>query len=550
MPLRFSVDAPVAAVRQDFVPIVIAGGVKGKGEAKATYERLLASARSLYEGNVAHYRDLLARTVSVSTPDSRLDDAFALGQGRHRQGDGDEPAARHRARGRLPHLRGQRASRLRVVLRTRRAVDGPRHDFLRRRPRHTHGARVPGARTSAQDGKVPHEISQSASLVPWFDRVRVPLEQRRRHAALRHRPRRPVPRHRRPGVPREAPGRESSRPGASRPRPTPTATASSRTRSSATAGSRAARSTRPTRRSTSRASGSRPAAALAEMAEAMHDAGHGRRGAGLGGANTGRRWRRPIGSEARGFYAFATSKRREKPPEAEPGPNRERRQARMEALAGGGLDRRGHRAAGRARVLSALLDPRARPVRDRPSRRRRDRHRLGRAHPLRPQPALRSALLSLRLGLAAVHRLDVPRGLPLRATRGRLPGAHGQRAAHVPGGPRLRDRAALGRLRRSLRALVAPPDLVAGHGGHAPAARPVRHRGSGRGPHAGLLAPVAPGLARRRGTQRRGGRIALRPLSEARAGPAGPERVLPRGRAASGPGLVAGFPRRTRGSGR
>ncbi|HET7294527.1 MAG TPA: amylo-alpha-1,6-glucosidase, partial [Vicinamibacteria bacterium] len=55
VPLRFSLDVPIATQRERFVPLVIAGGVAGKDEAKASWQRLLGSAARLYEANVAHY---------------------------------------------------------------------------------------------------------------------------------------------------------------------------------------------------------------------------------------------------------------------------------------------------------------------------------------------------------------------------------------------------------------------------------------------------------------------------------------------------------------
>ncbi|HET7292329.1 MAG TPA: GH116 family glycosyl hydrolase, partial [Vicinamibacteria bacterium] len=75
---------------------------------------------------------------------------------------------------------------------------------------------------------------------------------------------------------------------------------------------------------------------LAELADAMRDAK---------AAAAARAWAERTRAAVektywlgeRGFYAFATARAREKPPEAEPGPDRERRQARLEALAGGGL---------------------------------------------------------------------------------------------------------------------------------------------------------------------------------------------------------------------
>jgi hypothetical protein len=89
-------------------------------------------------------------------------------------------------------------------------------------------------------------------------------------------------------------------------------------------------STRRTRRSTSRGSGSRPARSCG--------AGRGREDRALAGGGPLRRSRRArpskgrTGSKGRGFYAFATLRPRDTV-EADRGPERARRQARLEALA-------------------------------------------------------------------------------------------------------------------------------------------------------------------------------------------------------------------------
>ena len=75
------------------------------------------------------------------------------------------------------------------------------------------------------DGKIPHEISQSASLIPWFTDYPVRVGERRRDAALRHRARRLLARERRSSSSSSRSGIRSSRRIGSAPRPTRTATA-------------------------------------------------------------------------------------------------------------------------------------------------------------------------------------------------------------------------------------------------------------------------------------------------------------------------------------
>ena len=145
------------------------------------------------------------------------------------------------------------------------------------------------------------------------------------------------------------------------------------------------------------------------------------------------------------------------------------------------------------------------PSAARSPRQRRDGHRLGPPHPLRPERAVRSALVSLRLGLAAVHRLGVDGGVPLRPSARRLPGADGQRAAHRIRRARLRHRAAVRRSQRGVRALVAPPGLVGSDGRDAARPRPARDRAARRRHAASHRAAAACRLGSRRRAADRGG---------------------------------------------
>ena len=167
LPIRFRIELLPEEAERAYVPIVVAGSASGRAAAREAYDRILAGVPGLYEKTVAHYRRLLEETLSVRTPDPRLDASFAwakvgvdkglatnplLGTGLlagfRASGDSERPGfAWFFGRDALwtafaLHAYGDFAS-------ARTALA-----FLRKHQR--------------EDGKVPHEISQSAALVPWF----------------------------------------------------------------------------------------------------------------------------------------------------------------------------------------------------------------------------------------------------------------------------------------------------------------------------------------------------------------------------------------------
>jgi glycogen debranching enzyme len=168
IPNRFVIDAAVDRGRQHRIPIVIAGSVDGGAPARAAYDQILGSVRELYEGTAAHYERLDRETAGVATPDDRLNAAFrwakagidkglaanplvgtGLVAGFRTSGDSERPG--------FAWFFGRDA--LWTTLATNAAGDFATTqtalEFLRRYQR--------------PDGKIPHEISQSATIVPWFD---------------------------------------------------------------------------------------------------------------------------------------------------------------------------------------------------------------------------------------------------------------------------------------------------------------------------------------------------------------------------------------------
>jgi glycogen debranching enzyme len=167
VPAQFLIDVPPNELKSNFVPIVIAGSVKGRDDARNAYRRLLVDARELYEKNVEHYRRLLNETTTVETPDARVNEAFQWAKVGIDKGVVENPllgtglvagfrTAGESERPGFAWFFGRDSMWTSFALNsygdfqtTRAALD-----FLKKFQR--------------ADGKIPHEISQSASLIPWF----------------------------------------------------------------------------------------------------------------------------------------------------------------------------------------------------------------------------------------------------------------------------------------------------------------------------------------------------------------------------------------------
>jgi glycogen debranching enzyme len=167
VPVRLAIEPAANALKSQFIPIVIAGSVEGRNKAKESYQRLLTSAQALYDKNVSYYERLQNETTSITTPDERLNKAFewakvgidkgiatnpflgtGLVAGFRTSGDSERPG--------FAWFFGRDALWTSLAINsygdfgvTRTALE-----FLKKFQR--------------ADGKIPHEISQSASLIPWF----------------------------------------------------------------------------------------------------------------------------------------------------------------------------------------------------------------------------------------------------------------------------------------------------------------------------------------------------------------------------------------------
>jgi glycogen debranching enzyme len=147
--------------------LILSGSVTSTVEAEKTYKHLLATYDQLVQESAEYYRSYLQNTVSVELPDSRLQQAYDWARISTIQGLVVNP---YLGSGLVAGYRTSGGSQRpgfawffgRDSFWTAFALDAE-EDY-------------PTARTAIDfiskfqrdDGKIPHEISQSASLVPWF----------------------------------------------------------------------------------------------------------------------------------------------------------------------------------------------------------------------------------------------------------------------------------------------------------------------------------------------------------------------------------------------
>ncbi len=167
VPVRYQVQLSQQDAKKYFVPIVIAGSTDGKVKAVETYNKLLNNAIPLFEQNVKYYENFLSKTTQVSTPDERLNTAFdwakigvekgvatnpflgtGLVAGFRTSGDSERPG--------FAWFFGRDSMWTALAINSYGDFSTSKQaiDFLKKYQR--------------DDGKIPHEISQSATLTDWW----------------------------------------------------------------------------------------------------------------------------------------------------------------------------------------------------------------------------------------------------------------------------------------------------------------------------------------------------------------------------------------------
>jgi glycogen debranching enzyme len=168
VPAKFIIETTPDGLRKSYIPIIIAASMNGREEARKTYDRLLASIPELYQQNADYYARLESNHTQIKTPDEKLNRAFAWAKVGVDKGVATNPFL---GTGLLAGFRTSGESErpgfawffgrdaLWTVLATNSYGDLPTSrtalEFLRKYQR--------------SDGKIPHEISQSATFVDWFN---------------------------------------------------------------------------------------------------------------------------------------------------------------------------------------------------------------------------------------------------------------------------------------------------------------------------------------------------------------------------------------------
>lgn len=150
--------------------IAIAGSIKGHDDAAAEYQKLLANADQLEQDSAQYYRDYLARTVSVEFPDDRkLQEAYDWARVSVIQGLVDNPylgtglVAGYRTSGFMARpgfawFFGRDSEWTSLALNSIGdfATTKTALEFL--------------LRVQRENGRIPHEVSQTATLSDWFNK--------------------------------------------------------------------------------------------------------------------------------------------------------------------------------------------------------------------------------------------------------------------------------------------------------------------------------------------------------------------------------------------
>jgi GH15 family glucan-1,4-alpha-glucosidase len=166
--LRFDIRVDPQQARKSFYPLIIAAGFNGRQPAIDLYNRLAASIPAQYQKTLAHYRRLREEMMSIESPDKQLDLAFEWAKVALDKGMIDNPdlglglvagwgATGEGARPGFGWFFGGDAAINSYAMTGCGDFESVKAAFRFL------------AKYQRADGKIPHEISQSAALIKWFE---------------------------------------------------------------------------------------------------------------------------------------------------------------------------------------------------------------------------------------------------------------------------------------------------------------------------------------------------------------------------------------------
>ena len=164
---RNSLRLGVTAKGRDSKVVVMAASMQGRADAQSSYQRLAASYHDLLRQSAQYYSDYLDRTVSLTLPDAQLQQAYDWSRISMIQGLATNPLL---GTGLVAGYRTSGTSQ-----RPGFAWFFGRDSFWTSFALNSAGdcattrtALEFVSKFQREDGKIPHEISQGASFVPWF----------------------------------------------------------------------------------------------------------------------------------------------------------------------------------------------------------------------------------------------------------------------------------------------------------------------------------------------------------------------------------------------
>jgi glycogen debranching enzyme len=167
-PNRFDIEVTPQTAREGFVPVVICGGSLTRDDAKSLYKRILTNLPALYAERLEHANALRKSLLSIESPDPALDLAFEWGKVSLDDGNSCNPdlgcglvagyglSGRSERPGFAWFFGGD-------TFYNQFAITGY-GDFATVRS----GLEMI-RRNQRADGKIMHELSQGAGMIPWFE---------------------------------------------------------------------------------------------------------------------------------------------------------------------------------------------------------------------------------------------------------------------------------------------------------------------------------------------------------------------------------------------